>query len=425
METMTDPKDVFEEIDRIDVTFEGSEKIPVKMLRYLFLQLTAEWKVGCNIYPEDEQHELRFDGKTFNIVITDNMEVYQNYTSFEWLFDENCQHLLVIFCTDGVGFAGESSVPFADMVILNSLLMDKRDEILDKIASRPKRAQLFREMLIAQDAIDQGVYDAAVEILDNVLKVKPNMTWALVLLSDACEKSGQFDKAMDIIMRALDKSPDNYQLLKRSYLMFVNNNLYDVGFEILQKLLNSFAVDDEILKAAVSSAIASNNQIDITKVIDYYFEQDLEYQKLHKKQMMTTLYVFIKHLIINDRHHMIKQYTRQLAKESEDKDVLIRLVDISYENKLHGIDQLLSVFEETRGCDVVALYSHLLKNLKDMTRAQAIHRAKELIDLEGLESPNLYQILLDRLRATGNDKEFDEYLEKYKKCKRKGATNVE
>ena len=83
----------------------------------------------------------------------------------------------------------------------------------------------------------EGLYDEALAIIENILTYYPNREDVLFRASEVCEKSGKHIEATAYLQKLLKLNPDNNEANFRLAKMYVKQENYKAGIDILGNIL--------------------------------------------------------------------------------------------------------------------------------------------------------------------------------------------
>jgi tetratricopeptide (TPR) repeat protein len=396
----------------IHISFDASESLPEQTLRYLFMRITRDWNIHFKV---NKEVHVSVAKNVLNFVIIDELERYQYYTSPEMINMESSRRTILIMYATEKNINMINSLSMLDLIITQPFVTPLiRTKLEKKIRSKEKRLVDYRDQYRAKDSIDMEMFEPAIQILREVYERSPNQMTTFAYLSEAYQGQENFEESFSILQEGLSKQPNNYYLLKRMYFLLVSGKSYANSVNVLNKLFNNFLVDGDILRTAVSNAIAIGQYTDIENVLEYIYSQEDEYKEVHKRVVEVSLFIFVKHLIITNQPKLVSYFLGQLMKEADNKDILYRIVDTSLDNDNNALNVIIDTFNEDDKTKTHALYALTLSNIEGNSKAQIINRSKELIDLENVKQPRLFEVLLEALDDVGNKNEYDKYKKEFK-----------
>jgi len=298
-----------------------------------------------------EVSDISYDESSYNILVFNNADDINALIPWSFYLKEEYGNTIILYYEQSNSVEINPDVCLADMFLSVPFSGKENKELFyKKVESHNRRRGYIVELSKAMESFNDGYTQLSIDIFNRLIEQYPKYIMGYLYLMDVYYLSGDMKNAFKVIQSAVNIWPENMYFLDKLYRVLSLSGFQKESKMLMNIFRNRQAINQEMMKFCIISAIKNNQFTDIGNMLNYYHTLDDFSKDQYKKIISTGVYIHIKNFINIREFDMALHFIEQFKILFDQNNHLIKLIEYLYvkcPHKMSEIDSFFKIYERT------------------------------------------------------------------------------
>lgn len=247
------------------------------------------------------------------------------------------KHLTLILVTSNISQTAVAKAAEEDVdsfIIKPYTIQSIQENLISTIAAKVKPSNYILKTEEGKDLIERKMYNEAIMVLEEALKLHPKPALALAYIGQAQYLQQKIESAEGSYTSGLKLNNIHYKCLVGLYSMFMERQMWSEAYQVVKKIAKFFPANPDRLAEIIRLAVRTENYEDMQMFYEIFTGLD-ERNEVMTKYIGAGMYVSGKHLLLNQRPEDALKFYEQIVVSCSEfpkfiRGVITSLVEYDY-----------------------------------------------------------------------------------------------